>query len=387
MSFIPPNSGAFVGGAGQAPFIQTTLDRVFGESNPRKSMRPIGYMAMLLAQSEVTDFTLGEPSGHRRTVKVKSAQRLSEFDVDDSQNFDCFKGTDQPYVTEDVELVASKSVGIPLDSRILNAYEAEYQRSVTANGSSPLTSVSMEMWERINGAANALVSSSSKALFTDAVTKIGTNVRTGNNLATPVNVTLDTTNRNLSAMETDILADFQENEGGNMRPQIVGAGLFHKYAIQNQSVGMNQSGLNTTILAQNFDFFYDPFATTALGTNEILVYQPDAVRLVSFNENRGINAGVHANSTFGTIVVPFSTFGMNGEPIVNGVEFDFQLKAFDCAQDITDPYNGSTYRVNKGWNMIMSLTQGIHTISANAYKDNDVMAGNRGSYRYSVTNT
>ena len=69
------------------------------------------------------------------------------------------------------------------------------------------------------------------------------------------------------------------------------------------------------------------------------------------------------------------------------VEFDAQLKYFDCPTVLNDDYYGTkgTITVDKGFSLIITKQFGLFTIDQ-AYRATDRLNGNRGSYRYNFTN-
>ena len=181
---------------------------------------------------------------------------------------------------------------------------------------------------------------------------------------------------------TKLLYDYKLN-GAKGRPQIIGAGIFLQFMIQkmNAAVGVSQSGLDVMRLA-NFDFYYDIEMDTAFGANQIMVYEPNAVQIVEYLEYTGFKAGLKPDgSHFGVVALPLM---INNE--IKPVDFDFQLKYNSCPESFTDAYYGTALTLEKGYNLIISKQCGLWTIPASAYRATDVLNGNRGSYRYTISN-
>lgn len=364
---------------GFAPNLLHHIEQIAGESTPQYKMEVPGFLNLLMSQSKPTQVQLGNAQGHRKTVRIKSKQRATKGMTDTSKS--CDNVLVPAWQEQELSLDVTRQVAIHLEDETVALYEEQASQTVALG--QPATAFMNEMLENILTHTSALMEGVNDDLLTIAAANVGTN-RGNGGLATSktINLNKDNTINPLDDGITEILKDYKIN-GGKGRPQIVGAGLFLNFMIQkqNNAVGISQSGLDVMRLA-NFDFYFDLGVEDAFGSNQIMVYEPNAVQLVEYMEYTGFKAGVKPGaSTFGVMALPVR---VNNE--IKPVLFDFQLKYNDCEETFTDAYYGTTLTLGKGYNLIISKQCGLFTIQPNAYRGTDVLNGNRGSYRYTISN-
>lgn len=365
-------------GQGFAPYVLSSIAAIAKENNPQYKLEPFGFLNLLQAQGSKTEVTLNADNGHKRTVRVKQKQRLTKDFTDTSKS--CDQTNVIPVFETDVDINVTRQVALYRNDEQIAAFMQDASNSVALG--TPATSVMKELYDDILTASNAILQGVNDDLLTLAVSNIGVNRRTGSSAASTINLALSTTTNPLNDGEVQMLADFKNN-GGIGRPQVVGSGLFYNYMLQQAAKFPAQNGVDSKIMAGQFDFYYDLAAPSILGTNQVIVYQKNALQLVEYMEYKGFKAGVKPGaSTFFTMMLP-SGDGFGNTP----VEFDVQLKYSDCAQTLTDAYYGTSLSLQKGWNIIISKQCGLWTIPAASYRATDVLNGNRGSLRYTITNS
>ena len=363
---------------GFAPYLLHHIKQIAGMATPQYKMEVPGFLNMLMSQSKPSEVKLNNENGHRKTVRIKAKQRATKDMTDTSKS--CDNVLVPIWQEQEIELSVTRQIAFHIPDETIALYEDNASRTVAIG--QPATAIMNEFLENILTHTSALLEAINDDLFTVAAANIGTNRVTGSNASQSININKDGAVNPLGDGFTKILSDYKRNMAKG-RPQIVGAGLMLDWEIQNgqNAIGLNQGGLNVASL-KRWDFYYDEQAETALGANQIVAYEPDAVQLVEYCEYTGFKAGVKpGGSTFGVMTLPAM---VNGE--IKPVEVDFQLKYQDCDTTYTDAYYGTTITLGKGYNLILSKQCGLFTIDTAAYRATDVMNGNRGSYRFTLSN-
>lgn len=350
------------------------------ENTPQLKLDPHGYLAMLYKFRKPEILGLNNSAGHKKTVRVKYLQRFTKDFTDTSKS--CDQTNVQPYLENNVELSSTRQLAIHINDETIAKYNDDASRTVRAG--QPATDLMNELMEQIMSGANAILDGVSSDLQTSQSAQFGVNRRTGSANAATININANNDTNVLTDGITQMLSDFQQNRGKG-RPQIVGNGLMHNWMIQNGAIaGANASGLDTRLQGAGFDFYYDLETINTWGANQVAVFEPNSVGIVEYLEYTGFKAGEKPGaSTFGTIMLPMVGVDGNNVP----VSFDYQLKYYDCATTLTDAYYGTSLSVEKGYNLILSKQSGLYTIPDDAYRGTDVLSGNRGTYRYAITNS
>ncbi len=365
------------GGLGFADSLTKHLALITLENTPEFKLQNQGYLNLLFSNKRHTEVKLNDKGaeGHRRNVIIKARQRYDITQTDTVHS--CDNVLVPTYFERTVALPGFRQIALYIDDETIALYPKEASTSVGIG--QPGTTMMDEFVTSIKTAADAILSGVNQDLFTLGAAAIGINVRTGNAAATGINLRLDTTNNPLNQGMTQVLSDYTQNQSSG-KPKMVGSGLPNNYFIQQKAKSSDQSGFSTPIMANDFDFFYDPFAATALGANEAIVYEPEAVQIVEYMRYKGFKGGDKQTSFFFTFMLPIQLSDR-----VAQVEFDAQLKYYDCPQTLTDAYYDTSVTVDKGWSIIISKDFGLFTIDQ-AYRGTDLLTGNRGSLRYGFTN-
>lgn len=366
-------------GLGFADSLTKHMRLMTGTSTPQDKLAFQGLLNLLKTNKNAEVVRLNEPNGdpgHRRTVIIKAKQRFNVAHTDTTRS--CDQVNRMPCHEHTIPLTGFRQLAIQLEDETVARYPSEASKSIAVG--KPPTPLMADLLDTIRGGADALLSAVNQDCWTLAAAQIGVNQRTGNANASAINFPLNTTNLPLAQGLTQLKRDYRLNQGIG-RPMVVGDGLIDNFFIQQAAKSPNQSGLDTSILANGFEYFPDPRATVALGANQAIMYEPEAIQLVEYMRYKGFKAGEKGNSVFFIIGLPLQTTDK-----VKLIEFDCQLLYNDCPTTVTDAYYGTSLSIDKGWTLILSKDFDIFTIQADAYRATDLLVGNRGSYRYSFTN-
>ena len=348
------------------------------EANPQTKLDPQGAINLLQGQNKPRVLRLNNSAGHKETLDVKYLQRATEELTDST--YSCDQVNENTYKETSVDVSFRRQYAFHIDDETIAKYEDEASR-VQRIGN-PTTGVLGEIFTQIKAGANAMLSGIASDLWPLMVADIGENIVTGLVAAKTINFPIISTNNDYSTGETEMLSDYRLN-GGSGKPQIVGDGNIFKYFLQQVAKSANQAGINTRIFAGGMDFYHDTKASTELGANECIVYQPDSVQIVEYMEYTGFKAGDKPGaSTFFTMFLPMD----RGDGTVVPVEFDVQVKYQDCPTTLTDAYYGTSISAHKGWTVFLRKRGGLFTIPADAYRAGDRLRNNRGSLRFEITN-
>lgn len=366
------------------------MKEITKDATPAYKVEPYGVLASLLTAHSPGVIKNDSYDGHYKTVKVKKKRRFTSAHVDPSPS--CDHLVQQTYSEDTVSVGNFRQLAFHIEDEVIAAFDDYASKSVAFAKATPgisqppITDLMFEFADTLMTAASALLASVDQKLCDLAVAAIGVNRNGGVSTSQSVNIPLATTNNPLSDGITRIMRDFKYN---NMmgKPIVVGAGLFEGFMLNQAAIGgPNQAGIDTRIQAAGFDFWrdYNLANSTALNNaNQIIVYEKDAIQLVEYMQNQGFKAGVKPGaSQFGVLVLPM----MVGDQLVP-VKFDFQLRYNDCDESVTLYDTGSSTTVHRGYNLILSKNFGLYTIPTDAYGSADVLYGNRGSLRYTITNT
>lgn len=360
------------------PYVLKHIKTVAGDATPQYKLEVPGFLNLLQSQSKPEILRLDTAGGHKKTAQIRYKQRWTKAHTDTSKS--CDQTNVGVRLETSVDLSSTRQFAIHIADETIARYEEEASRSIAVGR--PATGVMNEMLEEIIIASSAILDGVNDDLATIAVSNFGRNRRTGNNSTSSINIPLATTNLPLDNGLTQILADYKNN-GGRGTPQVWGSGLFYNFLLQQPSKSADNSGFDTSVMAAGVKFYHDLSAASILGTNQIGVYEPNAIQIVEYMEYTGFKAGTKPGaSIFGVLTLPMMS---NGE--VLPVDFDFQLKYNDCQTTMTDAYYGTTLTLEKGFNLIISKQCGLFTIPDSAFRINDELYGNRGSYRYTITNS
>jgi hypothetical protein len=365
-------------GQGFAPYLLKHIKTVAGDATPQYKVEIPGFLNLVQSNTKPEILRLDSPAGHKKTAQIKYKQRWTKAHTDTSKSCDNTNvGTRRE---TSVDLSSVRQFAIHIADETIAKYEEDASKSIAIG--KPATGIMNELYEEIVLAASAILDGVNDDLATVAVSAIGVNRRTTNNSAATINFDSNATTNDLTQGLTQILADYKNN-GGMGTPKIWGSGLFQNFMFQQGSKSFDQSGFNSSVMAAGVNYFNDISATSILGANEIVVYEPNAIQIVEYLEYTGFKGGQKPGASFFGILTLPAIF--NGEVVP--VDFDFQLKYNDCQTTLTDAYYGGELVLEKGFNLIITKQSGLFTIPDDAFRINDILHGNRGSLRYTITNS
>jgi len=367
-------------GQGFRPYLLRAANSIFGDAAyPGYKLDPQGFLNLLQSQNKPQVLTLNNAAGHKNTVQVSYKQRFTKDFTDTSKSCDVTSVLSRQEAS--VDLSSTRQIAIYLADETVAQFEDEASRTVAVG--QPAGQIAAELLDDILHAANAILQGVNDDLLTLAVAAIGKNRVTGSAAAKTLNVPLNTTNLPLNAGMNEILSDYKIN-GGKGRPQIVGSGLMHNFMLMQAAKGMDQSGLDTKIQGAGADFYLDLSASSILGANQVIAYEPNAVQIVEYMEYTGFKAGVKPGSSeFGVIALP----AVASDGSLLPVKFDWQLKYIDCPTTLTDAYSGQSATYQKGWSFIMKKDFGLFQLPSDSYRQEDGNYSVNGALRYNVTNS
>ncbi len=367
---------------GFAPNLLLHMKQTAESAYPGTKVTAPGYLKMLLNGNSASSTQLinsgwNGDDGHFREMKVKYRTRGVEDNTSDTEN--CDVDVIPVYKEADVSLRFYRQQGIILDDATIARYMAD--ASATVRVGKPATAFMNEtlgaMYEQLNGLFQAI---DDDLLGVQAV-NWGVNNRTNSAAATTVNINKNADTFDLTDGLGRILADLVENEiSGN--PVIVGSGLFNNFDVmQRRAMITAAGGMNNANFP--YDFYYDAKCATKWGSNQVGVFERDAVKLLHRNKYKGAFAGEKGTSFFFTMAPQIvDQFGDSLAPFT----LDAQLKYYDCPTDITVNSYGGTRRISRGWAIIVSAYYDQFNIPSDAYESTDPLYRNNGTLRYTISN-
>lgn len=370
---------------GLAQAIILSAEAVYRGATPGKKITPYGYLQYLLGNNipNVISSTIDDGSGYIRDVIIRMMQRSGPGEsvtVDD-----CSIQTTGAYLDVPVGTTLFRALGVTFQDDMI----AKFMEDALApkQVGKPATTIMQEVWDVILSKVNGLMADIDTDLTTIQSVNFGKNIVTGLNTAKNVNFTLDGTMNDLTTGMTGIMADAMNNEMMMNGASIVGNGIIINYALQQATKGFDQSGVNTKLMAIP-DIKFDPVTSPVWGVNDFGLFEKDAVSFINICRFRGMKGGTKGNSYYFTLKLPVrDSVGQGG---YENLEFDVQLTYRECpgemqigpASDLNPPV-----LVGRGWNIILMSSYQQVNIPINAYKANDRLFGNNGTYLFHATNT
>jgi hypothetical protein len=348
-------------------------------ATPQDKLEPTGMLASLLMAHSPGVVKNDSYDGHFKTVKVKHLQRFTKAQT--ATTASCDVTNTQPYLENTVSVASYRQIAVHIEDELIAAYDSYMSQGA---GSGTTNTMTRALYDAILSAANAILDGVNSDVITLATAALGYHRATGNASAVTVNFPLSTASNPLNGAANKLKSDFLYN---NMKgaPIVIGGGLFGDWMLQQPAKGLDSSGLMTNVQAAGFNFFFDYQLGTSLSqANDILIYEKDAIQLVEYMKYQGFKAGVKPGaSEFGIMPIPTN----DGKGGLAMVKFDYQLMYNDCEQEFSYVDGVADQVLQKGWNLILSKNFGLWTVPTNAYRSGDVLAGNRGSLRYRITNS
>lgn len=347
-------------------------------ATPQYKVEPYGALASLLTAHSQGVIKNDSYNGHYKTAVVKAKQRITPDQTRTSRS--CSNVVTQPYLERTVSVANVRQIAIHVEDEVIAAFD-DY---ASAKQDAGMVSLMNEHMDSVMTAASALLQAVNTDLVTLMAANIGVNRATGAATAQTINIPQNTATLVLSNGIPKILADYSQNQMSG-RPIVVGAGLFYNWMLSQAAKGIDQSGVMSRIQAAGFDFYQDyTVGTVTSQANDIFVYEKDAIHLVEYMRYQGFKAGPKPGaSSFGIMTLPGDLGGGQLVP----VKFDFQLRYNDCPEEMEYVDGEEAVTLQPGYNLILTKQFGLDTIPSTAYRSGDVLAGNRGSLRFRITNT
>jgi hypothetical protein len=370
---------------GFAPALLTHLKVLMEQNYPGTKITPSGYLKLLIENNpslrissingeSIDGLKRSTVGGHIRDVKLKSLPRITPDQISDEDN--CENDFGFQYSESQLDTPLFSKAGFQLEWSFVERYQQEASRLVsTAN---PNVSILNEMLEQIMHAVNGLIVNMDRKLL--SATNFGVNVTTGLATAKTININGDGNRLDLSDGVIELLSDAQENEFvGDLL--MVGSGLFNKYNIAKNALGINGAGINQGAL-NGYKWYYDIASATPFGgANRVGAFAKGAVGYVDIDRYIAWKSGRHGTSWFAQIMLPVeSTAGV--APIM--MPFNLQIRELDCPDTAFDGYETRT--MGRGYQILISKNFGLWQQPKSAFQSTDRLANNNGSLLYEFSN-
>lgn len=366
---------------GYAPYLLKSLAEFTGADDPEYKLTATGFLKMLLASNAVRGVNVLKtslPTGQRRTVQIKYRPRATEGIVKESD--DCDIDYVPAYNETTLSIPRVAKTGIYVSFEDLRLYMADAIQSVAVG--KPSTTLMKEHVERVMSAANAILGHIDGKLLGDITW--GTNVVTGLNTATTLNINKDATKFDVNTGIGKLMGDADSNEMFGKR-HIVGSGLFNNYQRQLIGAGLGQNGVNNAQFESEYQWYLDLFASASsnLGANQIGVFDLGAIGFADIDKFVGSFSGMLGVSELFQAQIP--VIGSQNDGTINGMTFDMQLKPIDCPTSLLNAYGEET-TYDKGYALFITKNYGLFQVPSDSYSVLDRLNGANGALRYTVTN-
>jgi hypothetical protein len=312
--------------------------------------------------------TIGSPimvdqgDGHRRTVDVQYLQRITEAAIDTTCPADCETTNERGYfeTTYDISLYAGH------EEKLNESYVAKL-----CEGQSDFVQ------KLLNSSFNAILESMENQLIDQMALNFGINVTTGNNNRRDVQLLNGANNNEIIANNYAawVDAELMDDNKFHAAPIVVGQGLFSQFNWQKNIGCCNDLGQNMAELTSQagYSYFKSQRMNAQLGDDEIIVYEPGALQLLTYYKYRTATTSPLFNNPGA-----YSSFEM-----VNGAARGI----------IRDPFTG----MEMNWKVIpdacgdyywwrMSVEFDLAVLPDDMYQNSDELDGNNGTLHYRVTN-
>lgn len=378
---------------GFAPYLLMQLGAIFNGQVPARKITTPGYLNMLLNQGtpNVVSTAKSDSSGHVRDVKFYYRKPGKKGLSATSDSCDVQAKPARLEATIPSTLFRQRVLIFEDDQ--IKQYESEASGIVkpNTNGNGQIMPLSAdnfggmlrEVYETIIEDARGLIADINSDLLAAQAVSFGVNATTGSNAVKTVNMPLGLVNP-LESGFTQLIADARANEVDLSNCYIVGSGKIDNYMIQHLlgAKSTDASGLNSTALAIAKNYFFDIEAASAWGTDQLGIFDANAVQFLEVNRFVGAFAGVRGKSIF--FNAPLPIVGSLGDSSISKINFDWQIWYNDCPQTIE--IDGTPTSVGRGW--IVSISKSFNQVNlpSTLYQSGDRLYGNNGTLRYKLTN-
>lgn len=368
---------------GYCPAILQHLKYLQGCNYTGTKVTPGGFLKMLLEQRASTPnhaLTINgeDGQGHYRPVTVKYRNRVTPSEVSDS--LDCDIDKIPVYSEQSITRTVDRKYAFTISDESISQYCNEASRMVAVKGApTPFMEEHLSFFLQ---SLNGVLGSIDIALLSAMSGSFGTNIVTGSNAAQTVNIDQDADINDLTTGLTKLLADAAANEMcGDLA--IVGSGLMNNYMLQKAAAGLASNGIDMSRFT-GYKWYHDLYASSSWGSNQVGVFEKNAVHFVDLNRYVGFRAGAKGNSVFFNMPVPIDCANCNGDYSMLGL--DVQLKYRDCPETVNVAGYEGGITVDRGWDVIVSKSFGLFVPNEN-YAATDRLDGANGTLRYTITNS
>jgi len=339
------------------------LEETAGLNDPQMKASPTGFLQALLDPNNrrTTQIVQTDPgNGHLLKLRIKRLKRGIE---DETRTTESCDPTSTPFYEEDcVEMSGYRELAVQVEWDELRQYCSDASRVLRTG--EPNTAFMNDHLKKLLVRLNGLRRAINADLLAQLAINFGINATTGNNTAKAIPL-LDTSAHYAKIEQgvQELMYDLQYNEMYGT-PLIVGHGLFSRFNTSAQMGCCNSDGFQwgNMAAAAPYRFYVDLQVDNVLGTDEIAVFAPGTIQLLTHNRYRGSFAGKHGGSDFATLP----------DPYLPGLRYDLQLKFQDCGPQ-------------RGYTAIVGLHYGLYFIPPTAYELTDRLYGVNGVLRYLAT--
>jgi|TARA_R100000479_G_scaffold84485_2_gene40946 hypothetical protein len=288
--------------------LQTTLNRTAGENAPSMKRDRVGYLEALLSDANTAGIEQipVETNGKNRMVQIDYIQRgtggsVTNGSFENMPSLSCDGGTE---VTPKEQIVEVKNLA---KSAGLDFYESE-MRKLCEGDDVWVSNVLMSQMNSVNVELNKYLLAQ-QALnfgkFADGTAK------------KDIKLFEDTTNAQRGIATAKMRHEY-DKAAASGAPIIVAGGNFDLYAKMNQIACCNELGADLARWT-DYQYYYDRFVDAQVGANEMIMFAPGAVQLVTWNAYVGDYAKRNDVFEHGTLTDPFT-----------GLTYDIKIHYDDC---------------------------------------------------------
>jgi hypothetical protein len=368
---------------GLAPYLLNDIATIAKQPIPSRRLDVNGLLAVLYNGLQANPISTILVNGHKKEYRVTYRQRPTYQQTETTAN--CTDILIPLRLESTVTVNKTRQISFMLTDQLVASYIDEASNRMSVPGSTPSIGASAELMDIIYSSANALMTAMSRDYA--GLVSWGKNVVANSSAAQTLALAqASPTTMVLTNGETKLVTDYFLS-GLQGRPQVVGAGKFLSYMFQQNSKGINSSGMNTAIMAANWDFYPDITIGSSVGLNDadgIGVFESGSILPVEALEYQGFAAGQFpGDSIYGTLPLNYTDNIGN----TAAIKFDFQLRYITCPTTFTAAYAGDSMpSQTKGWQMILKKDFGLFQTPADSYRHEDRNRSVNGALRYTVTN-
>lgn len=358
------------------------VEDVLNGNVPGRKIALAGFLKMLFCcqNSSVSPINDGYQAGHTRPLTITYRKRPTIAVVGDTD--DC--EIDRIPVKDEwsiPNLLFRKTSFFISDDEIAK-YCTEASQSASLGGRA-MQGFMKEHYENVVDHVAVLLQSINTAMVEQMATQFGTNLVTGSDEPTIININRSGADFALDDGIIRLLTDISDNRICE-DPCLVGNGVMAAYDLVKAmqcctSAGINPAGLGLPT------FYKDPDTTALWGTNSFGVFAKGSVKFISRDKYVGNFAGKKGNSEFFNIPFPVNEFQcVDMGECLNDLRIDVQVRYIDCPTEID--VNGTPTTLNRGYQVILSKHFQLFVAPTDLVEDDDPLAGSNGTLRYLASN-